>query len=233
MKEFAWAQVYAILLISLLGVIDPSRIKDALGPSQITGDLIVAVATVVGPVLAVLLTILAASAQIKTWRAQEILKRRASTAEAALISIYKVDEFLTYLRSPRFEFLNPPKLGESFSKYEREVELLNDAFNDFSELRKQRMVLDVVIEDRRVLDAVDVLLSIQRDILWAIHINTIFLKMSMPPLEQVLSGLDEDIKRNNQIIFGKYDAEDVFGHRQIEAVQTVKKILGPFVRYEA
>ena len=166
--------------------------------------------------------------QLHVWREQDIKKKKADIAEELLAVSLEVSETLRGLRTPFDSIPEEERENRSYI-YQKRLERFNQQAERFETLRRLNIRASAVLGNQLVEDAVNVLFEVR-------HMTIVAIQM-LHDRGEVYGDEDDDTRKMyvemRRDMYGIYsETYDPLGMKQLGAVETLKKQLPPFVRYE-
>ena len=166
--------------------------------------------------------------QLHVWREQDVKKKKADIAEELLAVSLEVSETLRGLRTPFDRIPEQERENRSYI-YQKRLERFNEKAERFETLRRLNIRASAVLGSQLVEDAVNVLFEVRQRTIIAVQ---------MLHDRGEFYGEEDEKTRNiyeemHQDMWGIYSEKyDPLGMKQLDAIETLKKQLPPFVRYE-
>jgi len=166
--------------------------------------------------------------QLHVWREQDLKKKKADIAEELLAAALEVSDTLRGLRTP-FDSIPEEERENRKYVYQKRLQRFNETSERFETLRRLQIRANAVLDNQLVEDAVDILFEVRQKTIVAIQM--------LHDRGEVYGDEDDETRKlyeeMRRDMWGIYSEKyDPLGMKQLGAVETLRKQLPPFVRYE-
>ena len=176
--------------------------------------------------LAVAAGVWVAYRQLSTWRDERQETTIFEVSLELMLNSIEVSDTLKSLRSP-FDSIPIEEKDNKIYPYEKRLKRFSEAASHFERLRKSQLVAFAVLQDETLNEAVEVLFEVRRNTIVAIE---------MLAQERETYG-DEDQENKKfyhslrRDMWGSYSEKyDPLGMKQINALETIRRILTPNIK---